>query len=136
MDRLTQDIRYALRSFVRQPVVTLTAIAALALGIGANTAVFSVVYGVLLKPLPYPEAEKLIYVHDEHTVRFASVSFEKYVVLRDRNRTLDALGAAAPVGLTLTGTIRAGAGRCIAGVRRLLPCAAGRADARTMVYTR
>jgi putative ABC transport system permease protein len=103
MDRLTHDIRYALRAFVRQPVVTMTAIAALALGIGANTAVFSVVYGVLLKPLPYPEPEKLIYVHDEHTVRFASVSFEKYVALRDRNRTLDALGAVAPVGLTLTG---------------------------------
>src|SRR5687768_3863316 len=103
MDRLTQDLRYALRTFVRQPLVTLTAVAALALGIGANTAVFSVVHGVLLKPLPYPDPDALIYVHDSYeAVRFASVGFVKYVALRERNRTLDALGATAPVGLTLT----------------------------------
>jgi putative ABC transport system permease protein len=105
MDRLIQDTRYALRSFILQPVVTVTALAALALGIGANTAVFSVVYGVLLKPLPYPEPEALIYVHDSYeAVQFASVGFTKYVALRDRNRTLDALGAGAPIGLTLTGS--------------------------------
>jgi putative ABC transport system permease protein len=104
MDRLIQDLRYALRTFIRQPIITVTAIAALALGIGANTAVFSVVYGVLLKPLPYPEPEALIYVHDSFpAVRFASVGFAKYVALRERNRTLDALGAMAPIGLTLTG---------------------------------
>jgi putative ABC transport system permease protein len=104
MDRLIQDLRYALRTFIRQPIITVTAIAALALGIGANTAVFSVVYGVLLKPLPYPEPEALIYVHDTFpAVRFASVGFAKYVALRERSRTLDALGAMAPIGLTLTG---------------------------------
>jgi putative ABC transport system permease protein len=104
MDRLIQDLRYALRTFIRQPVVTVTAIAALALGIGANTAVFSVVYGVLLKPLPYPDPDALIYVHDSYpAVRFASVGFAKYLALREGNRTLDALGAMAPVGLTLTG---------------------------------
>jgi putative ABC transport system permease protein len=103
MDRLIQDLRYALRTFIRQPVVTVTAIAALALGIGANTAVFSVVYGVLLKPLPYPDPDALIYVHDSYpAVRFASVGFAKYVALRERNRTLVALGAMAPIGLTLT----------------------------------
>jgi putative ABC transport system permease protein len=105
MDRLIQDLRYALRTFVRQPIVTLTAIAALALGIGANTAVFSVVYAVLLKPLPYPDPDALIYVHDSYpAVRFASVGFAKYVALRERNRTLDALGAMTPIGLTLTGS--------------------------------
>ena len=105
MDRLLQDLRYALRTFIRQPVVTVTAIAALALGIGANTAVFSAVYGVLLKPLPYPDPDALIYVHDSYpAVRFASVGFAKYVALRERSRTVDSLGAMAPIGLTLTGT--------------------------------
>src|SRR5262245_51614100 len=104
MERLVQDLRYGLRSFIRQPGFSLTAILALALGIGANTAVFSVVYAVLLKPLPYPKPEALIYVHDTYpAVTFASVSIAKYVALRDGNRTLEALGAQTPGSVALTG---------------------------------
>jgi putative ABC transport system permease protein len=104
VELLAQDVRYAFRTFVRQPVFALTAIVALALGIGANTAVFSAVYAVLLKPLPFPDSDELIYVHDTYpAVRFASVSVPKYLALRDRSRTLDALGAMASAGLTLTG---------------------------------
>jgi putative ABC transport system permease protein len=104
MERLIQDLRYGLRSFVRQPGFALTAILALALGIGANTAVFSVVYAVLLKPLPYPEPEALVYVHDTYpAVTYASVSIAKYTALRDGTRTLVALGATTPGSVTLTG---------------------------------
>ncbi len=105
MEQLIQDIRYGLRGFIRQPGFALTAILALAIGIGANTAVFSVVYGVLVKPLPFPHPDELIYVHDTYpAVTFASVSFPKLVALREQNHTLVALGGHAPVGLTLTGS--------------------------------
>jgi MacB-like periplasmic core domain/FtsX-like permease family len=104
MDRLLQDLRYGIRTFVRQPAFSLTAILALALGIGANTAVFSVVYGVLLKPLPYPDPGALIYMHDTYpAVTFASVSAAKYLALRSGNRSLEALGAHTPGNVTLTG---------------------------------
>jgi putative ABC transport system permease protein len=104
MEALWQDVRYGARSFLRQPAFTLTAILALALGIGANTAVFSVVYAVLLRPLPYPNPDALVYINDTYpAVPSASVSFGKLKALEARTRTLSALGGMTPAGLTLTG---------------------------------
>src|SRR5262245_10901234 len=59
---LTMDVRYAFRMFARNPVFTVLAVAALTLGIGANTAIFTIVNGVLLKPLPYRNPERLVMV--------------------------------------------------------------------------
>ena len=83
MDRIIQDFRYGARA-AAPAGFTLTAVLALALGIGANTAVFSVVYAVLLKPLPYPQPEALVYIHDTYpAVPLASVSVPKFDALRD-----------------------------------------------------
>ena len=68
MDTIARDLRYAVRALLRQPGFTAAVVLTLALGIGANTAIFSVVNGVLLRPLPYPNDAQLMMLR----TRFAS----------------------------------------------------------------
>jgi predicted permease len=79
---IMQDIRYALRSLRKQPVFTLVALLTLTLGIGANTAIFSLLYQLLLRPLPYPEADRLVFVWNTYPLMNlpkASVSIPDYL---------------------------------------------------------
>jgi predicted permease len=90
-----QDIRYALRSLRKQPIFTLVAVLTLTLGIGANTAIFSLLYQVLLRPLPFPDADRLVFVWNMYPLMGlpkASVSIPDYL---DRKTQAPALEDAA-----------------------------------------
>lgn len=94
LEELRQDLRFALRQMRRAPLVTSLVVLMLALGIGANTAVFSVVNAVLLEPLPYPEPDRLVRLYEKTPQgdRF-SVSAPNFLDFRRDNRTLAGLAA-------------------------------------------
>jgi putative ABC transport system permease protein len=94
------DVRLALITIRRAPAFAVTALVTLALGIGATTAVFSVIKGVLLRPLPYPGQDRLVRLWEEHPGGVSPagnrwLSRSTYAVWRDRMRTLDAIGGYA-----------------------------------------
>jgi ABC-type lipoprotein release transport system permease subunit len=91
-ERLQQDLRFAVRLMQRNPVFATVSIITLALGIGTTTAIFSVVYGVLLRPLPYPHPEKIVRIwevtgHDHHS----AVADPNFDDLRAQNKYLDGM---------------------------------------------
>src|SRR5436190_23743640 len=65
LDKMFQDVRFALRTLHRSPGFTCTALLTLALGIGANTAIYSVIDGVLLHPIPFPESDRLVALYQK-----------------------------------------------------------------------
>ncbi|HEX5473386.1 MAG TPA: ABC transporter permease [Vicinamibacterales bacterium] len=95
---MLQDLRYAIRTLRQAPGFTAAAVLALALGIGANTAVFSVVDAVLLKPLPYPEPDRLVRLYEGNPgegIDRGEVSAGTFADWRARSRTLEGLAAYA-----------------------------------------
>ncbi len=105
MDTLLQEFRHAARSLSKAPSVTLIAVLTLAFGIGANTAIFSVVNGVLLRPLPYRDPSRIVLL-SEKTPRFPrlSVSYQNYIDWRDQSRSFEQFGAVRNTAVTLSGS--------------------------------
>jgi len=104
VEALLQDVRFALRLFRRSPGFAALATIALALGIGANTAVFSVVDAVLLKPLPFPDPDAIVAVYDTQPFcPTCPASYPKFTDWRAQNAVFDAIGAANGGGMVLTG---------------------------------
>ena len=99
MDTLLRDLRYAVRALARQRGFTLTAVATLALGIGANTAMFSIVYGMLLRPLPYPDAGAIVRIGEARQGQARSSVFltnRSMLLLQDEAESFEQLAAYRP----------------------------------------
>jgi putative ABC transport system permease protein len=102
MDTLRQDLAYAIRRLRRSPGFTAVAIATLAVGIGANSAIFSVVRAVLLKPLPFDEPERLVRVAQTWQGRPVVYSPQNFLDVEAEARSFEGLSAVVENGMTLT----------------------------------
>lgn len=106
METLWQDIRYGVRMLLKAPSFSIVATIALALGIGANTAIFSVVNAVLLRPLPFPKSEDLMMVWETDTVRGqqrGTASYPNFFDWREQNQVFDRIAAYYSSGHVMTG---------------------------------
>jgi predicted permease len=102
---MLKDLRYGLRSLIKHPTFTAVCVITLALGIGANTAIFTVVNAVVLRPLPFQDAERLAMIWTtKDTNQEQPLSFADYNDLKNQTKSFSAVGAASPLwNFTLTG---------------------------------
>jgi len=108
IETFERDVRHALRLMRRDPAFTFTALATLALGIGLNTAIFSIAYGVLWRPLPYPNSDRLVMVSSAQQTETGPRTFStwapvSYEGLRPRVAALEDLAAYNSIDVPLTG---------------------------------
>jgi putative ABC transport system permease protein len=104
MEELIQDVRYGLRMLRKSPGFTAVALLTLALGIGANTAIFSVVYGILLRPLPYQDSARLLVLNETTPkVGMVSVSYPDFLDWRAQSQAFSQMAAVGEVTFNLAG---------------------------------
>src|SRR6185369_4642271 len=105
MTTLVQEIRFALRMLRKHPVYTLIAVVTIALGIGANSAIFNVVNAALIRPLPYANADRLVFLGETGATRPypGQLSFTDYQELKQQTTTLEETAAYGSDGGLLTG---------------------------------
>jgi putative ABC transport system permease protein len=108
METLWQDVKFGARMLGRSPGFTTLAVLTLSLGIGANTAIFSLINGMLLRPLPYDEGEKVLFISEwSEQVEDMSFSVENFKDLRDQARTLESIMAYRGQSFVMTGSDQA-----------------------------
>ncbi len=117
MESLFQDMRYALRQLSRSPGFTLTAVLTLAFGIGATTAIFSIVEGVLLRPLPFPNQAQLVTLGDilegvKYGAETPGVTAPGIRTYMRETRAFSSLGGYQPFTYELSGHRRPGTNQC------------------------
>jgi putative ABC transport system permease protein len=104
MSRLVHDVRVAARTLARSPWLTMLAIGAFALGIGVTTAVFGIFHGVLIRPLPFPDADEIVMVYDtQPACDTCPASLPKYEDWRERNQVFATMGGFTTRTFVLTG---------------------------------
>jgi putative ABC transport system permease protein len=104
LSTLWQDIRYGARMLLKNPGITMVVIIALALGIGANTAIFSVVNAVLIRPLPYQESDRLVFLNEKSPVLDEmSISYPNFLDWRAHNQTFEKMGVYNRASYNLSG---------------------------------
>src|SRR5438874_10110455 len=106
MDSFLNDIRYAIRNLLKRPALTLIAALTLALGIGANSAIFSAVYALLLNPLPFPELNRVVAIWDKMPSRGVphnEVTMPNYLDWRAQSQSYDHLALYRWWSVNLTG---------------------------------
>src|SRR3712207_746463 len=121
---LLQDVRFGVRMLAKRPGFALVAVLTLALGIGANTAIFSVVNAVLLNPLPFPSPGRLVALGQtspENRAALSQFSFRNFADLREQSRAFERLAAYYNGNLTLTGQGEAARLRATVATADLFP---------------
>jgi putative ABC transport system permease protein len=103
MRTLIQDLSYGVRTLRKNPGFTAVVVLTLALGIGANTAIFSVVNGVLLRPLPFRNPSRLVLIAEKSSFPVISTSYENYQDWRDQSHSFESMEATRSGSITLTG---------------------------------